>query len=97
MFIIDYENIHTKLSIGDKILVDYGGIILTVVGFEAEDKYLKRRNKAENLTPSREERRSEEKAYRKKRKYSANEDEFIQEEIEELINEENQEEEEVKD
>lgn len=41
MFIIDYENIHEKLSIGDKILVDYGGIILTVIGFESEEKYLK--------------------------------------------------------
>ncbi len=97
MFIIDYENIHTKLSVGDKILVDYGGIILTVVGFETEEKYLKRQRKAENKTPGKDERRSDEKSYRKKRKYSANEDEFIQEEIEELINEENQEEEEVKD
>jgi len=41
MFIIDYENIHEKLTIGDKILVDYGGIILTVVRFEPEEKYLK--------------------------------------------------------
>ena len=40
MFVIDYENIHEKLMIGDKILVDYGGVVLTVVGFESEEKYL---------------------------------------------------------
>lgn len=42
MFVIDYDNIHEHLRIGDKILVDYGGIILTVIGFESEEKYLKR-------------------------------------------------------
>ena len=41
MFVIDYPNIDKKLCIGDKVLVDYGGIILTVKGFESEDKYLK--------------------------------------------------------
>jgi pyruvate kinase len=40
MFVIDYENIHEKLIVGDKILVDYGGIVLTVIGFESEEKYL---------------------------------------------------------
>jgi pyruvate kinase len=41
MFVIDYPNIHQKLRIGDKILVDYGGIVLTVIGFETEDKYFR--------------------------------------------------------
>lgn len=41
MFIIDYPNIHEKLNINDKIVVDYGGVILTVIGFESEEKYLK--------------------------------------------------------
>lgn len=41
MVVIDYPNIHKKLQIGDKILIDYGGVILTVIGFEAEEKYLK--------------------------------------------------------
>lgn len=100
MFIIDYENIHEKLSVGDKILVDYGGIILTVIGFESEDKYLKMKR---HQTPRKQHERSEEDSvkkganFRMGRKYSANEDEFIQEEIQELIHEENQEEEEVKD
>ena len=40
MFVIDYENIHEKLLIGDKVLVDYGGVVLTVIGFELENKYL---------------------------------------------------------
>jgi hypothetical protein len=26
--------------IGDKVLIDYGGIVLTVIGFETEEKYL---------------------------------------------------------
>ena len=41
--VIDYPDIHAKLTIGDKILVDYGGIILTVQGFESEEKYLKQK------------------------------------------------------
>jgi pyruvate kinase len=40
MFGVDYDNIHEKLMIGDKILVDYGGVVLTVVGFESEKVYL---------------------------------------------------------
>jgi pyruvate kinase len=40
MIIIDYPEIHKKMEIGDKILVDYGGVVLTVVGFENEDKFL---------------------------------------------------------
>lgn len=43
MFVVDYADIHEKLSVGDKILVDYGGIVLTVIGFESEDKYFKTR------------------------------------------------------
>jgi pyruvate kinase len=34
MFVIDYENIAEKLVVGDKILVDYGATVLTVIGFE---------------------------------------------------------------
>jgi pyruvate kinase len=41
MFVIDYDNIHEHLRLGDKILVDYGGVVLTVIGFEPEEKYLK--------------------------------------------------------
>jgi pyruvate kinase len=41
MFVIDYPDIHQKLSIGDKILVDYGGLLLTVIGFENEEKFMK--------------------------------------------------------
>lgn len=33
MFVIDYPDIDEKLATGDKIIVDYGGCILTVVGF----------------------------------------------------------------
>lgn len=36
MFGIDYENIHEKLMVGDKVLVDYGGVVMTVIGFESE-------------------------------------------------------------
>lgn len=43
MFGIDYDNIHEKLLVGDKILVDYGGVVLTVVGFESEKVYLRRK------------------------------------------------------
>ena len=39
MFVIDYENLDQKLMIGDKVLVDYGGVVLTVIGFESEEKY----------------------------------------------------------
>lgn len=41
MFIIDYDNIHEKLCIGDKVIVDYGAVVMTVLGFESEEKYLK--------------------------------------------------------
>jgi hypothetical protein len=40
MFVIDYPDLHEKVIVGDKILVDYGGIIFTVIGFEPEGKYL---------------------------------------------------------
>jgi pyruvate kinase len=40
MFGIDYDRIHEKLMIGDKVLVDYGGVVLTVIGFEYEKTYL---------------------------------------------------------
>ena len=45
MFVIDYANIHEKLRVGDKILVDYGGVVLTVIGFEPEQKYFKRQQR----------------------------------------------------
>lgn len=44
MFVIDYPDIHEKLDIDDKILVDYGGMVLTVIGFESEDKYFRNKN-----------------------------------------------------
>ena len=40
MFIVDYENLADKLIVGDKVLIDYGGIVLTVIGFESEEKYI---------------------------------------------------------
>lgn len=63
MFVIDYNSINEHLEIGDKILVDYGGVVLTVVGFEAEEKYLKRKQKEAELleSPSKEEKKSAEK------------------------------------
>lgn len=39
MFVIDYPDVHEKLKVGDKILVDYGGIVMTITGFESESKY----------------------------------------------------------
>ena len=51
MFVIDYEHIDEKLVVSDKVLVDYGGVVLTVIGFEAEEKYLSnqtRKNKNNN-------------------------------------------------
>lgn len=39
MIAIDYPDIYQKLQIGDKIIIDYGGVVLTVVGFEEEDNY----------------------------------------------------------
>ena len=40
---IDYNNIEEKLKIDDTIIIDYGGVILKVVGFEPEEKFLKHR------------------------------------------------------
>ena len=40
LFVIDYEKIAEKLLVGDKVLIDYGGVVLTVIGFESEEKYL---------------------------------------------------------
>lgn len=63
MFVIDYNSIDEHLEIGDKILVDYGGVVLTVIGFEDEEKYLKRKQKAQELleSPAKEEKKSAEK------------------------------------
>lgn len=52
MFIIDYDNIHEKLCIGDKVIVDYGSIVMTVIGFEPEEKYLKSQRKKNQQTSS---------------------------------------------
>ena len=49
MIVIDYANIHEKLLVGDKILVDYGGVVLTVIGFEPEQKYLYRQERNNRL------------------------------------------------
>ena len=38
---IDYQDFAEKVVIGDKILIDYGGVVLTVTGFESEAKYLR--------------------------------------------------------
>ena len=37
---IDLAKLDQHLSVGDKILVDYGGVVLTVIGFESEEKYI---------------------------------------------------------
>ena len=50
MFGIDYDRIHEKLHIGDKVLVDYGGVVLTVIGFEYEKTYLANQHKKRKLT-----------------------------------------------
>ena len=42
VFVIDYEHIDQKLRVGDRLLVDYGGVVLTVIGFETEEAFLKR-------------------------------------------------------
>ena len=47
MIVIDYPNFHEKVLQGDKILIDYGGVILTVLGVEPEEKYLKKRRERE--------------------------------------------------
>mmetsp|Transcript_32090 Transcript_32090/g.31404 ORF Transcript_32090/g.31404 Transcript_32090/m.31404 type:complete len:123 (-) Transcript_32090:108-476(-) len=44
MFVIDYPNIHELLNVGDQIVIDYGGALLTVVNFELEERYLFRRD-----------------------------------------------------
>jgi pyruvate kinase len=41
MFVIDYPMLDEKLKINDKIIIDYGAIVMTVIGFENEDKYLR--------------------------------------------------------
>jgi pyruvate kinase len=48
MLVINYPDIHEKIEIGDKILVDQGGVLLTVIAFESEDQYLNR----SKVTPS---------------------------------------------
>jgi pyruvate kinase len=40
MIVVDYENLAEKLLVGDKVLIDYGGVVMTVIGFETEEKYL---------------------------------------------------------
>lgn len=40
MVVIDFVDLDKYVKIGDKILIDYGGMVLTVLGFELEDKYL---------------------------------------------------------
>lgn len=50
MFGIDYDRIHEKLVIGDKVLVDYGGVVLTVKGFEYEKTYLSKTQRRKKTT-----------------------------------------------
>lgn len=50
MFGIDYDRIHEKLVIGDKVLVDYGGVVLTVKGFEYEKTYLSSNQRRKKTT-----------------------------------------------
>lgn len=106
MFVIDYDNIHQKLRVGNKILVDYGGVVLTVIGFEPENKYLvrqqrKSKNKEAGIVETSEQNAEhQEDELNKKLKihtHSLDEDdkEIFQEEIRELINEENQEDEDL--
>lgn len=40
MIVVDYENLAEKLLVGDKVLIDYGGVVMTVIGFETEEKFL---------------------------------------------------------
>lgn len=49
MCVIDYEGIDERVVVGDKILVDYGGVVLTVVGFESEDKFLQNQCRKKRL------------------------------------------------
>jgi pyruvate kinase len=46
MIVLDYENLEEKLAIGDKILIDYGGIVLTVIGYDTEERYMKAKKRA---------------------------------------------------
>lgn len=105
MFVIDYDNIHEHLRVGDKILVDYGGVVLTVIGFESEEKYLKRQQKqldalnkdspfkdVSKLIDDLQQNQvtnSTNKLHPRKRKNSLGDEEFFNKEIKELVNEEN--------
>jgi hypothetical protein len=42
MVVIDFIDLDKYVNIGDKLLIDYGGMVLTVMGFETEEKYLKK-------------------------------------------------------
>ena len=46
---MDYEHLGDKLIVGDKVLIDYGGIVLTVIGFETEEKYLVNQERKKKL------------------------------------------------
>jgi pyruvate kinase len=46
---VDYEHLGDKLIVGDKVLIDYGGIVLTVIGFETEEKYLVNQERKKKL------------------------------------------------
>lgn len=49
LIIVDYEHLADKLIVGDKVLIDYGGIVLTVIGFETEEKYLLNQERKKKL------------------------------------------------
>jgi pyruvate kinase len=45
MFVVDYPSINERLNINDKIIIDYGAVVMTVIGFESEDTYLRKQEK----------------------------------------------------
>jgi len=43
--VVDYSELPNKLKVGDQIIVDFGSVALTVVGFENEKDFLERKEK----------------------------------------------------
>jgi hypothetical protein len=43
--VVDFSELYSKLKVGNKIIVDFGAVCMSVIGFEDEAHFLSRRSK----------------------------------------------------
>lgn len=41
--VVDFSELYSKLQVGNRIIVDFGAVCMSVIGFEDESEFLNRR------------------------------------------------------